>query len=65
MGVGAACGDVVATLGFISPEHAGFIEAAGARGHIGFDADNWLDPRLFAGIVELVGPKHVAVVGDG
>ena len=65
MGVGAACGDVVATLGFISPEHTGFIKTAGARGHIGFDADNWLDPRLFTGIVELVGPKHVAVVGDG
>ena len=64
MGVGATGRDVVATLRFITPEHTGFIEATGAWGHIGFDADNWLDPGLFAGVVELVGPKHVAVVGD-
>ena len=64
MRVGAAGGDVVAPLGLIAPEHTGLVEAGGARSHVRLDPDDRLDTGGRGGRVELVGPEHVAVVGD-
>ena len=41
--VGAAGRDVVAPLGLVPPEHAGLVEAGGARRHVGLHPDDRLD----------------------
>ena len=43
----------------------GFLVGVAARRHVGLDADDRLDPRPAAGLVELDRPVHRPVVGDG
>ena len=64
MRVGAAGGDVVASLGLIAPEDTGLVEARGARRHVRLYPDDRLDAGRLGGRVELVDAEHVAVVGD-
>ena len=64
MRVGAAGGNVVASLRLIAPEDTGLVEARGARRHVGLHPDDRLDAGRLGGRVELVDAEHVAVVGD-
>ena len=64
MRVGAAGGDVVASLRLIAPEDTGLVKARGARRHVGLHPDDRFDAGRLGGRVELVDAEHVAVVGD-